>query len=115
MTTQAENLMDRLPGVPIRVQRHDRTVYMEHEAGEVIRLVQAGVVEGVGPRSGRIAMLRFVVTDDEAVKRMAALPIDRTFEEKAGSITSAASREVYRQRLEVGWCWAFKRPQRIFA
>lgn len=115
MTTQAENILQRLPGVPIRVQRFDRTTYWETDAEEMVRMLKSGIVEGVGPRSGRIDLLRITCTQDEAVKRMKEVTIER-IQESAGSITSMASREVYRESLQDGhWCWAFKANRTIFA
>lgn len=116
MTTQAQNLAGRLPVGPIRVQRADKSTYVENDAEEVVRMVKAGIVEGVGPRSGRIDILRVTVPHDEAVKRMAALPMDRVTE-SPGSITSMASREVYREVVgESGhWCWNFRANRTVFA
>ena len=107
MTTQALNLMERLPALPIRVQREDRTTYMEDSLEEVLRMVKAGVVEGVGPRSGRIDILRITVTHEVAVERMKAVPAEKRPEESPGSITSMASREVYRETLGESGCWTW--------
>ena len=117
MTTQAPNLLERLPALPIRVQREDRTTYMEDSLEEVLRMVKAGVVEGVGPRSGRIDILRITVTHKVAVERMKAVAIDKLPEESPGSITSMASREVYRETLGDGisWTWNFKQNRTLFA
>ena len=117
MTTQAPNLLERLPALPIRVQREDRSTYMEDSAEEVLRMIKAGVVEGVGPRSGRIDILRITVAHEVAVERMKAVPMDKRPEESPGSITSMASREVYREVVgDSGhWCWNFKRNRTVFA
>jgi hypothetical protein len=117
MTTQAPNLLERLPALPIRVQREDRTTYMEDSLEEVLRMVKAGIVEGVGPRSGRIDILRITVTHEIAVERMKAVAIDKLPEESPGSITSMASREVYRETLGDGisWTWNFKQNRTLFA
>jgi hypothetical protein len=117
MTTQAPNLIGRIPVGPIRVQRADKTTYMADDAEEVMRMIVAGVVEGIGPRSGRIDILRIIVPDAEALKRMAAVPIDKRPEESPGSITSQASREVYREVVgDSGlWCWSFRRNRAAFA
>ena len=90
---------------------------MEDSAEEVLRMVRAGIVEGVGPRSGRIDILRITVTHEVAVERMKAVPMDKRAEESPGSITSMASREVYRETLgESGhWCWNFKQNRTLFA
>jgi len=103
--------------LPIRVQREDRTTYMEDSLEEVLRMVKAGVVEGVGPRSGRIDILRITVTHEVAVERMKAVAIDKLPEESPGSITSMASREVYRETLGDGisWTWNFKQNRTLFA
>lgn len=103
--------------MPIRVQRADKTTYWESDAEEMVRMLKAGIVEGVGPRSGRIAILRVTCTDAEAVARMKALPVDKHIEQSAGSITSQASREVYRETVgESGnWCWSFRRNRNVFA
>lgn len=103
--------------MPIRVQREDRTTYMEDSLEEVLRMVKAGVVEGVGPRSGRIDILRITVTHEVAVERMKAVAIDKLPEESPGSITSMASREVYRETLGDGisWTWNFKQNRTLFA
>lgn len=116
MTTQAVNLLDRLPVGPIRVQRDDKSTYVEHDAGEVFRMIKSGIVEGVGPRSGRIDILRVTVTSEEAVKRMSEVPVERKPEESPGSIITMASREVYRERLadEIHWCWSFRRNRGAF-
>jgi len=116
MTTQAVNLAGRIPAGPIRVQRADKSTYVEHDASEVFRMVKAGIVEGVGPRSGRIDILRVTVSDEEAVKRMSEVPVDRKHEESPGSVISMASREVYRERLpdEIHWCWSFRRNRNAF-
>jgi hypothetical protein len=117
MTTQAPNLLERLPALPIRVQREDRTTYMEDNLEEVLRMVKAGVVEGVGPRSGRIDILRITVTHEIAVERMKAVAMDKLPAESPGSITSMASREVYRETLGDGisWTWNFKQNRTLFA
>jgi len=117
MTTQAPNLLERLPALPIRVQREDRTTYMEDSLEEVLRMVKAGIVEGVGPRSGRIDILRITVTHEIAVERMKAVAMDKLPAESPGSITSMASREVYRETLGDGisWTWNFKQNRTLFA
>lgn len=117
MTTQSPNLAGRLPVGPIRVQRADKSTYMETDAEEVLRMIKAQVVEGVGPRSGRIDILRITCTADEAIRRMSEVPVERRPEESPGSITSGASREVYREKMDDGlhWCWAFKRNRNVFA
>ena len=117
MTTQSENLAGRIPPGPIRVQRVDKSTYVEHNPEEVARMVKAMIVEGVGPRSGRIDILRVIVSDEEAVKRLSDIPFDRPPEQSPGSITSMASREVYREVLgESGhWCWDFKRNRNAFS
>lgn len=107
MTTQAENLAGRIPVGPIRVQRADKTTYIATDPEEVMRMIVARIVEGVGPRSGRIDILRITVPDDEALKKMASVPVERRPEESPGSITTMASREVYREKLESRWCWSF--------
>lgn len=115
MTTQAASILQQLPGVPILVHRFDRTTYWETEAEEMLRMLKAGIVEGVGPRSGRIKYLRITCSQEEAVKRMKEVPVDR-IQESPGSITSMASKEVYREGLTDGhWCWSFKRPRSAFA
>jgi len=115
MTTQSANLLERIPALPIRVQRFDKTTYWETDAEEMLRMIKAGIVEGVGPRSGRIDILRVTVTQEVALDRMKAVPVEKRPEESAGSITSMASREVYREKLENHWCWAFKRNRTAFA
>ena len=115
MITQAENILQRLPGVPIRIQRFDRSTYWETDPEEMLRMLKCGIVEGYGPRSGRIDMLRITCTQQEAVERMKTVVVER-IQESAGSITSMASREVYRESLQDGhWCWAFRRNRTIFA
>lgn len=110
LTTQAVNLTGRLPSGPIRVQRPDKSCYMEASQAEVSRLIEAGIVEGIGPRSGRIDLLRITVPQDEAVERLAKVTRPETVVEKPGSITSGASREVFREILADGvhWIWSHK-------
>lgn len=114
MTTQACNLPGRIPGGPIYVQRFDGTAYCEGDREAVDRMVKAGIVEGIGPRSGRIDRLRITCSEDEAVKRLQAV-FEPTHEENPGSITSMASREIYREKLDAGFCWNFKQNRTVFA
>lgn len=109
------NLAGRIPAGAIRVQRADKTTYVESDAEEILRMIKAGVVEGAGPRSGRIDILRITCTQEEAIERMKAVPIERRPEESPGSITSMASREVYREVLgESGhWCWNFRANRKL--
>ncbi len=117
MTTQAINLQGRISDGPIRIVLADKTAYFEHDADEVRRMIKAQIVEGVGPSSGRIIFLRVIYANDEAVRRLSELPVDRPPEESPGSITSGASREVYRETLgDSGcWCWDFKKNRNAFA
>jgi hypothetical protein len=117
MTTQAANLASRIPAGPIRVQRADKSTYVENDLEIVLRMIKAQVVEGVGPRSGRIDILRITCTEAEATQRMKDVPLDRRAEESPGSITSMASREIYRETLgESGcWTWNFKQNRTLFA
>ena len=84
---------------------------MEANEAEVSRMILAGVVEGVGPRSGRIDVLRIICTEAEAIERLAAIRRAESAEaETAGSVTSQASREVFREQLtDTLRCWTFKR------
>lgn len=92
-----------MPAAPIYVQRADKTTYIEADQAAIARMVNAGIVEGVGPRSGRIRILRVICSDDEAISRFASLA---TAPEPRGSITSQASREIFRERLgDTRWCW----------
>lgn len=113
MTTQAVNLPGRLPSGPIRVQRPDHTTYIEASDTEINRLVEAGIVEGVGPSSGRIDILRITVTNEEAISRLAAVTRPDTVMEKPGTITSMASREVFKEILADGvhWVWSHKKSR----
>ncbi len=67
-------------------------------------------MEGIGPRSGRIDLLRITVPQEEAVERLAKVSRPETVVEKPGSITSNASREVFREILADGvhWVWSHK-------
>lgn len=109
MTTQACNLVGRIPSGPIYVHRFDGTVYCEGDPDQVSRMVKAGVVEGIGPRNGCIKRLRITCTEDEAVKRLQAVS-EPSHEENPGSITSMASREIFREILgdSGGWVWCHK-------
>lgn len=110
MTTQAVNLPSRLPSGPIRIQRPDKSCYVEASRTEIDRLVEAGIVEGIGPRSGRIDLLRITVTEEEAVAKLAKIARPDTPVEKPGSIMSGASREIFREILADGihWVWTHK-------
>ena len=110
MTTSSINLSSRIPSGPIRVQRPDKTCYVEASQSEIHRLIESGIVEGVGPRSGRIDILRITVSEDEAVERLAKVTKQQIVQEKPGSIIGDASREVYRETLgESGhWVWTHK-------
>jgi hypothetical protein len=82
---------------------------VESNEAEIARMIAAGIVEGVGPRSGRIDVLRIICTEIEAITRLAALRQTECIE-TAGTITSQASREIYREPLADGHkVWAFKR------
>ncbi len=115
MTTQAANLSDRLPSGPIKVQRPDKTCYVEACPVEINRLIASGIVEGIGPRSGRIDVLRITVTQEEAVARLAAVTKPETPVEKPGSITSGASREIFKEILADGihWVWTHKKNRNL--
>jgi hypothetical protein len=110
MTTQAVNLPGRLPSGPIRIQRPDKSCYIEPSTVEIDRLIESGIVEGIGPRSGRIDLLRITVTQEEAVARLAKLARPESIVEKPGNITSMSSREVFREILPDGahWTWVHK-------
>ncbi len=117
MTTQAMNLPGRIPAGAVRVQRPDKSTYVEHDEAEVARMIAAGIVEGVGPRSGRIDILRITVSEAEA---MAAIAIVRSgeapsIEERPGSIMSMASLAVFRESLDDGhFVWQHKRNRNAF-
>lgn len=83
---------------------------MEASQSEISRLIEAGIVEGIGPRTGRIDLLRITVTQEQAVERLAKVTRPDTPVEKPGSITSNASREVFREILADGihWVWTHK-------
>lgn len=114
MTTQACNLPDRIPSGPILVQRADKSSYMEADEAAIARMIKAEIVEGIGPPSGRIRILRVTCSEDEAVKRLQAV-FEPSHEENPGSITSMASREIYREKLDSGFCWNFKANRTVFA
>ena len=90
---------------------------MEASQSEVNRLIEAGIVEGIGPRSGRIDLLRITVPQAEAVERLARVNRPEAVVEKPGSITSNASREVFREILADGvhWVWSHKRNRNLTA
>ncbi len=115
LTTQAVNLPGRLPSGPIRIQRPDHSCYVEASQAEIARLIEAGIVEGIGPRSGRIDLLRITVPQEEAVERLARVSRPETPVEKPGSIASNASREVFREILADGvhWVWSHKRNRSL--
>lgn len=95
----------------MRIQRSDRSTYIESDEAEVSRMVRAGIVEGVGPRSGRIDILRIVCTEDEARARVAVIRSMEPHEAKQPrfSINSQASREIFREQLSDGfWTWCHK-------
>lgn len=101
----------------MRVQRLDRSTYIEGSEIEIARMIAAGIVEGVGPKSGRIDILRMICGEAEGMERMKAIALPKAPQESAGSITSMASREVYRETLgESGhWCWNFKANRNLSA
>lgn len=116
MTTQACNLPDRIPAGPMLVQRADKSSYVESDEAAIARMIKAEIVEGIGPPSGRIRILRITCSEDEALKRLQAV-FEPSHEENPGSITSMASREIYREKVnEEGlWTWNFKQNRTVFA
>lgn len=91
------------------MQRLDKSTYFA-DPTEITRMIAAGIVEGVARNSGRLVLLRMLVSEAEGVKLMGLIPIAGKTHETPGAITSMASREVYRERLgdEGRWAWAFK-------
>lgn len=110
MTTQAINLPGRV-FAPILVQRADKTTYTEPSQEEIDRMIRCGIVEGCGQRPGRILRLRIICTEKQAIEWMQAQrALEQSIAETSGSITSAASREVFREPLETGYfVWVHKR------
>lgn len=107
MTTQACNLPLRIQPGPMKIRRSDGTPYIEYDEAEIARMIAAGIVEGIGPRSGRIDALRMLCSEEEALVRISSIPLDRSRFETPGTITSMASREVYREALGESGCWAW--------
>jgi hypothetical protein len=114
VTTQAVNLPGRIPAGPIYVQRFDGSAYCEADPEVIARMVSARVVEGVGPRSGRIDRLRIICTEEEAIQRLQAISESQP-QEEPGSITTDASREIFREKLNEGlnWTWCHRRNRNM--
>jgi hypothetical protein len=115
MTTPSSKLLsDYNVSAPVRVIRQDSTSYICEDQTMIDQMIIANVVEGVGPPSGRIEKLRMIVAEGEAVKLIAAIERPAALPESPGSITSQASRTVYREKVnDCLWCWAFMpQPQR---
>ena len=106
MTVPHTLLCGRVGSDPVQIQRKSREKYTEHDSDRVRDLIEAGCVEGVATRSGRVLFLRMVVDDSIAFLRVAEIRRGRDYEARSGSVNSHASATVFREHLSDSlWCW----------
>ena len=77
-------------------------------------MILAGVVEGVGPRSGRIDLLRIICSESEVIERLQAIRAAESWMETPGSLMSMASKTVFKEQLsDTLRCWTHRANRRL--